>query len=479
MTHLPGASNRPARWRLRMSTPVFVSSSLDQLLTEHVVEVVYRQHQLRAAVGDLSWRYRVEDGTLLFGDAQQELGLPATPNVPGDNTGSGSFPLDVDRTNDEDSGEPALRASAPQDIPASEDNVSPTRSASAELAMERYSFPASVLGTDNGDTFLWAWAAPDDPYTGVPSRLARAAWSVRARGTALGIEELSVATVVTGPLRSRSQSAEDSGDAGIERNSNEGSYRETGDGRVSDEMLAMEQDHCSEDDEVSEEQIASPHHDIDSNSDSRAEEKEKNSSAALSPSASARGVRTRRAELGNRATDTQSTTSQSSRSARTASPTCSPTRQPTQRHESAGAAGDSTSQQRRSPTCSLHTLAMCSAALLDAPAYFVDYVRGIALVLDGASRIPAYENTSEEAEAARVIVAVETAMQHTSDHANAIRSFFRKRGGRVERRHDYEHIGFLDNAIPIRFIMDWRGRLVSAQAVLRSSSTAAQDTVGP
>jgi hypothetical protein len=355
-----------------------------KLLTESVVETTYRQLYLQDLVGDLPWRYRLSDGTLLFGNGQ-------------------------------DAGRP------PQ-----------------------FTFNASVLGTDDGSTFLWAAGTLDgqsdtshsvsdngrhhdedddddtddtddngagdgsdakdqsndeisDVIDGSPLDDADQI-SDKDDGNGDDIEETGRATAVgrdddSGEEDSSNVPPEDDGHADVEGNLSVASMIEDiADDEDDDDSVELGQD------------SAIPH-------------------VPKRLSRASRRVRELGRELGVA--------------------------------EFAGAAVT---------TCAgapytLHVLAAAAAGALDAPAYFCDYPAGVALVLEDSGQLPPAPLRSPPAEAARVVAAVAAARALAPDQCEALRAFVMRRHGRIETRDDNHWCVYLAGATPIEVTLDHRRRV--------------------
>jgi hypothetical protein len=110
---------------------------------------------------------------------------------------------------------------------------------------------------------------------------------------------------------------------------------------------------------------------------------------------------------------------------------------------------------------SLHVLTAAAAGALDAPAYFCDYPGGVALVLESDVVLPQTQVRSPPAETARIVAAVTAARTLAPDQSEALRAFVERRGGHIETRDDTHWRIFLDGALPIAVTLDQRHKLES------------------
>lgn len=84
--------------------------------------------------------------------------------------------------------------------------------------------------------------------------------------------------------------------------------------------------------------------------------------------------------------------------------------------------------------CAVRRLAMAAAAAVDAPAFFLDYQRGFAVLLDADARVPARRVGCPAEEAERIIESVWAAGACVDSVADALDAFVARRGGVVDKR---------------------------------------------
>lgn len=102
----------------------------------------------------------------------------------------------------------------------------------------------------------------------------------------------------------------------------------------------------------------------------------------------------------------------------------------------------------------LHTLAMATAAALDAPAYFLDYSRGFLVALDSDAQLPPRLPENRPAETARIVAAIGGALRFVDNHAEALRAFVDKRGGAIQVMSDTHWLCTIPGANVIEVTLD-------------------------